>query len=642
MGSVSASYLPLPATSGYVSPTATYVSPAPAPAASYVSPAPAPAASYISPAAPIAYPAPAPADDDEAPLVVEPDLPYVRRVVVQTTIATRRRVEPIIALAHQIEHIERVNRILQRSYGAIDTTPQGSGKTYITGIIAQQRRLQLLVICPSMVVSVWENMIIDYNLPYVDVITYQDVQGRGAILSQYLTATNQPTERYLAMLREGIYLVVDEAQNIKNKSLQWIHVRAMVNALIVANAASRYTLLSGSLIDKMENAVQLLYVTGHIQHVSLSIGAQGLGIAELITHCSAIDRDLTTTIVNTITISRATRIRLVYQLFLQVIMPSISSSAPPPIISASLDVKNTFLILPEMDLRLYMEGIGMVRKAIGAETEVAHSAIAASDIVPRGTFNIGDVAKGLVTIELAKAYVTAQLALSYLRAPNNFKVVIAFNYYESLDVVASLIPSSYGVLVVTGRTSDRDASIELFQDNDNKHRVLLITSTVGGVGISLHDTHGGFPRALLVMPSYTLLQLIQVVYRVYRVGTKSPAYVRIIYAEARYREESLLAAIRRKSEVLSDVITPLTGSRVRMLLPGEFDEEHQQLNGSFALVRPGAVAERKEIAGGVVSSETAAIILLGSGRSAAKRGTAPRSLPKRDVVGEYLARMGPQ
>lgn len=83
--------------------------------------------------------------------------------------------------------------------------------------------------------------------------------------------------------------------------------------------------------------------------------------------------------------------------------------------------------------------------------------------------------------------------------------------------------------VIDGDHSDtnyRARVIEEFQ-RDATHCLVLQTGA-GGVGISLHDTHGVRPRHSIISPPENARDLIQAMGRNRRVGQKSPAFRTII------------------------------------------------------------------------------------------------------------------
>jgi hypothetical protein len=80
----------------------------------------------------------------------------------------------------------------------------------------------------------------------------------------------------------------------------------------------------------------------------------------------------------------------------------------------------------------------------------------------------------------------------------------------------------------------------------------VVQSSAGGVGISLHDTHGRHPRHSLISPPESARDLIQVLGRNRRVGQKSPAF-RSVITLAGSIESRVSAAVARKADQIETI-----------------------------------------------------------------------------------------
>jgi SNF2 family DNA or RNA helicase len=106
-------------------------------------------------------------------------------------------------------------------------------------------------------------------------------------------------------------------------------------------------------------------------------------------------------------------------------------------------------------------------------------------------------------------------------------IVIFINFTRSRETLYNNIKSCvqiYGDQSV----QDREDAISLFQAD--KCRVMIAQIQAGGVGLSLHDLRGEFPRIALVSPTNNPYDLKQCLGRINRAGAKSPAFQYIIYA----------------------------------------------------------------------------------------------------------------
>ncbi len=115
------------------------------------------------------------------------------------------------------------------------------------------------------------------------------------------------------------------------------------------------------------------------------------------------------------------------------------------------------------------------------------------------------------------------------------------------------------------KPEQRTAIIDSFMAGTSK--VILVSLMAGGAGISLHDDRGIAPRQSLISPSYSAIDLVQAIGRIWRAGSHSKATQRIIYAAGTIEEEiaaSVTAKIQNvetinDGDVLPDCLARFTG-----------------------------------------------------------------------------------
>ena len=76
----------------------------------------------------------------------------------------------------------------------------------------------------------------------------------------------------------------------------------------------------------------------------------------------------------------------------------------------------------------------------------------------------------------------------------------------------------------------------------------------GGVGISLHDIHGGHPRMSIISPSWAGYEMRQTLGRIHRAGSKTPAIQKIVYVAKTYEEQlcNIIKVKLRNIDALND------------------------------------------------------------------------------------------
>lgn len=82
--------------------------------------------------------------------------------------------------------------------------------------------------------------------------------------------------------------------------------------------------------------------------------------------------------------------------------------------------------------------------------------------------------------------------------------------------------------------TERQQAIDDFQAD--KARAIVVNIQAGGVGISLHDLHGTYPRVSLICPTDHAVDLKQALGRIHRAGAKSKSIQKIVFAAGTYEE----------------------------------------------------------------------------------------------------------
>lgn len=98
---------------------------------------------------------------------------------------------------------------------------------------------------------------------------------------------------------------------------------------------------------------------------------------------------------------------------------------------------------------------------------------------------------------------------------------------------------------------DRQKAIDLFQNN--KERIIICQIRAGGVGISLHDLHGGHPRVTLINYPDSASDLLQALGRAPRAGAKTPVLQRIIFVANVDYEKRIMQNINKKLANISTI-----------------------------------------------------------------------------------------
>lgn len=125
-------------------------------------------------------------------------------------------------------------------------------------------------------------------------------------------------------------------------------------------------------------------------------------------------------------------------------------------------------------------------------------------------------------------------------------VAVFMNFTDTLDRLRQAFPDAG--TIHGGQTADeREEAIRRFQANES--RAIFAMVQAGGVGVSLHDIHGGHPRMSLIFPTWSAVEMRQALGRIHRNGGKTPCIQKILFAADTVEER-----VRRKVDKKLDNI----------------------------------------------------------------------------------------
>jgi hypothetical protein len=575
--------------------------------------------------------------------------PKKSRDATTAAVAEKPPTHPVELLGHQGDHAQRLMATLDRFRFALDLSTPGAGKTFVATHIAKELGIKhVVVVAPLSILPKWKSMETEHGLPLRNAVSYcslRSVTGkqpkhgllrREDTFSNTVVAEEQAsagaggtttaagehqgqqstkffaTEAWNTLVREGVLLVVDEIQNVKNVSSQFLSVKELIRSILAdALGPSKVLLLSGTPIDKPEQVINLLRALGisttralgHFNPQTRRCEAKGFrqilrfvyenmpttipprSLASLIHTAEAVADTYEQYGYDVSTYSKRDFFGAVlYQLFKDVILKVIGSKMPPRASTNTVDKRNAFYLIEDASMqRLLREGVSRLMNVVSFNEGTQQVTINHAD---RGMTFRG-IARALQMIETAKISTFVRVARAALLGDPNKKVVVCLNYTDSiLDVCTGL--SEFNPLVVRGSTSERQRGeiLAKFQKRDVKHRLLVGNLSCLSTGIDLDDKEGTFPRLALVSPNYSTITLHQLVYRFLRADTRSDAQVHFVFGRAyvsrdtkltHMEELSVLNALAKKSGILRDVVRAVEdggGDAVTedIRYPGQYEE----------------------------------------------------------------------
>lgn len=472
----------------------------------------------------------------------------------------------IVLYDSQKNQINQLKSIFATNKAAFDLSQPGAGKSYTSCAIARDYFKHCVVVAPLSVCVKFEEMKKKYKLNIRMCISFSSVKGvknkkfvkHGLLYRHDITDIDgntsvvfEPTERFKQLVSEGLLLVIDEIQNIKNDhTTQFVACKTLANYI---EGASRLLLISGSPIDKKEQALTMfrtmgVYTLDVIAKYDLNAKTYvWVGMQQIDSYCSKLDpvryaavRALPDYKCEDSDISKKKLITYAYDLLQKVVFPNLSSTMCPPKSDSKLEKFNGFfdIIHPgdSSDLVFAVDKLLHASKYSSSKNGEALCAIQ----------------HALGAIEAAKMSTFVRLLIEKLDSAPGCKVAVFVNYTKSIECLDVAL-AHYNPLVMDGKTSKerRGEVMSLYSQPSLQHRVLIGNLATCNSGVDFDDKHGSFPRYAFVSPNYSSIMGYQLSFRFMRADTRSDTRITFVYG-AVSPEVKILDALSKKTEVMKE------------------------------------------------------------------------------------------
>lgn len=466
----------------------------------------------------------------------------------------------------------------------LDTSVMGTGKSIV--FIEAMRRMRnnnIIMICPSDMISTWERYGIKYNVNFVRIISYESLRGKQTSMPMNLKHgllirnpddTFEVTDFFRSLVEDGIVLCFDESHRMKNRNDQQKAAATLTKAIELRYTFEPYParfcgsyFISTTQFEKQEHCLLFCNTCAAIfwsEFMIDPVTKSMEGLEQFKEYCLFIDREATNKIWGCSKISAKTANDIAYQLCIKVFLPKISHfikssennnksedkqtiyncyiRAPPDIEQIAeltdqmihMSTNDTLEIDPELDNRF--------TELFNPETPLSQRS---------------GITQGHMTRHTLKTkFFICPLAIKVLETIPNSKVVIFLDYLESIEVAMAEL-EVYGAIEITGKTKKDERTLlrERFQEPNCNVRVLVTVNQVSALGIELDDKHGGFPRVGISIASYIISNLVQAPGRIDRQLTMSKSLFFFVkfYSELN-TEETVTRNIAEKSKVFREAL----------------------------------------------------------------------------------------
>lgn len=443
--------------------------------------------------------------------------------------------KPLTPFPPQVDNINEMTKAV-RVYGyVINNSTTGTGKTLATIETARALGMKPLVICPAIVVTQWKQSLETQGLPYCDVISWEKAR-RGS--TPYYVKPRKAGRRIVLgkwILPEGTLLVLDEFHRAKTYGSQ-----SNIMALTAAMQKLPTVMLSATpFITPLDMSVPMTYA-GEIRDPRIGFWnwARTNGCTD--SYWGGIEFKLTP--MNR-SLMRALKTNL---------------KAPGTLVEINKEKLDMFFPKDRIEYLSVDVDVKSLRKIKGLEKALNNLDAAWEESIEKASEMDQDlpVIVELLRLrqqsELAKLPTMAEKAVELL--DSGYSVAIFVSFIDSLDTLSELIDKEAKRHVeyseISGKLTGKKRDIQVADFQDNVTRLALVQISAGGTGVSLHDVHGGHPRAALISPDYSIQNLLQAQGRIARLGAKSNTLQYIVTAAGTV-EERIIETLETKQTCLN-------------------------------------------------------------------------------------------
>ena len=469
----------------------------------------------------------------------------------------------IVLRNYQVDHYYRIqDDILENNWFYLDGSETGMGKTYIAAKIAQERGLNPIVIAPSRLLNNWKKVFEENGIEpvklqggrvpslmsyealrsvkgrqpkhgllrsYIDTVYETDYFGNDKLVEK---AEFEVTDLWRRLVKKGVIVIIDEYYRLKNDSAQNRAASKLLSVIKDTDSESVAALLCASPIDKKEqvvNVINLIHIfdnqvipsdAGSRKAITEEIRSMGFPVKSVY--------------------GKESFKEMIFDFFMSDIRDFVQSVMDSSVLKYDKDIKNGIYKLSKAGKQLYDRKMMKLVRSFKSDGKLS--------------IRFAEFTTVLQTVQMAKIEIIVRLTEEILTNEPNSKVIIYADYYsiirELLGELAEFKPRE-----ITGdvKREVQNESVDLFQEDNNKVRLLIGNPKVGGIGINLHDVHGGRPRYIFMMPGLDAIAAYQVSGRIYREGLNRGGYVRFVYAENKV-ELDILDRMTRKGEVMAKMV----------------------------------------------------------------------------------------
>lgn len=414
----------------------------------------------------------------------------------------------------QISHAQTLLNSLLTHNIAWDASAVGTGKTYSAAAISRElKHKPLVVICPKIIIPVWERILSLFDNKADIIINYEKLCRGNTKWLKYNKKIGPV--RFLQAdikLPKDAFIILDESHKCKGMT-------SLNSGLLIGLKRQNFTtlLLSATQATNPLDMRSFAYAMNLIKSVEMKEFKQFCldAGAEKLDNYGAIKFDAS---------KQESTIKM-QQIHNWLFDKQKMASRLTPDDMGGLIPENNVII------ETYNTGVGDKIQSIYDEMQQEISKLEEKCSNYKEHI-LAMLIKARRKCELLKTPALVEMTNDLLEKGKS--VVIFCNFTDTIEAITSRLKSNKKTSEFVGNiygnqsVDERNKDIDLFQNN--KKRILVCNIKVGGNSIGLHDLNGNYPRESIINPGFSTIDILQSMGRIPRTEGKSKCVQRIFYA----------------------------------------------------------------------------------------------------------------
>jgi len=416
-------------------------------------------------------------------------------------------------LPYQVPHVRQLSDSLKNNNRALDASDTGTGKTYSALAVCKLLGLKPFIICPKSVLSSWCDVAKYFEIDVIGVANYELLQNCRYFPN--LQLNNKTDFPYIERresngrkhpqntfsnhtflwkdLPEDSLIIFDEAHRCKNPRT----VCSVLLYTLSLTKKSKILMLSATISDKVNN----FGIVGFV-----------LGLYPSLRHAKNWINNANRDMGNGLSMSGVHR--KIY-----------------PLHASRMKIRDLGDLFPENQILAECFDMDCAEEIEKEYQKIEDEVARLKEREESTQCVLARILYARMRIEQLKIPTMIELISQFMEEGNSVAVFV--NFTNSLKTIAEELKTN--CLVYGEQTMlERNNNIKDFQLDRSK--IIICNIRSGGVGISLHDTHGKYPRVSVISPSWSAQDIIQALGRVHRANGKTVVRQKIVFCRKTVEE----------------------------------------------------------------------------------------------------------